>query len=298
MPRTGGDEPMRTVATAPQLGFRTATVAGYRTRYLCGGDGPTVVFLHGWGLTHRTYRRALTHLAAAGVRVYAPTLPGFGRGDPHAADEFSLAGYGRWVAEFIRTVDGPAPVTLVGHSFGGGVAIRTAHDHEGLVGQLVLVNSIGGSVWSEHDGALRAMSERPWWDWGLHLQADLLPLRQLTRVLPVVLRDGVPNAILRPAVLWRAGYLARTADLTAELQRLKQRRLPVVIVWSSHDDVIPAAAIASLRAAAGDPQCVTVPGNHSWLLAEPARFGEVITNVLGLAPGTDGRDASTIDGAA
>lgn len=60
---------------------------------------------------------------------------------------------------------------------------------------------------------------------------------------------------------------------------MKERRLPVVIVWSTHDDVIPAAATASLRAAVGDPECVTVPGNHSWLLAEPARFGEVITNV-------------------
>lgn len=46
----------------------------------------------------------------------------------------------------------------------------------------------------------------------------------------------------------------RAADLTAEPQRLKEWRLPVVIVWSTHDDVIPAAATASLRAAAGDPE--------------------------------------------
>ncbi|WP_317496354.1 hypothetical protein [Haloechinothrix sp. LS1_15] len=118
---------------------------------------------------------------------------------------------------------------------------------------------------------------------GLHLQADLLPMRQLTRVLPVVLRDGVPNVLRHPARMWRMGRIARTADLTAELQRLKKRRLPVVIVWSTRDDVIPATSAASLAAAAGDPHCVTVPGNHSWLLAEPARFGEVITNVLAAA---------------
>lgn len=284
---------MRENAPTPVLGFHSAVVAGYRTRYLCGGSGPSVVFLHGWGLANRSYRSALARLIAGGFRVYAPTLPGFGDSEPRAADELSLAGYGRWVAEFIRTVNGPPPVALIGHSFGGGVAIRVAHDHEGLVGRLVLVNSIGGSVWTERNGVSRAMRERPWWDWGLHLQADLLPVRQLTRVLPVVLRDGVINAVRRPATVWRAGHLARTADLTAELQELKRRRLPVVIVWSARDDVVPAAAAASLRAAAGDPEYVTVPGNHSWLLAEPARFGEVITNVLAAASGEFGSD--TVD---
>jgi len=282
-------------ASMPELESHTTVVAGYRTRYLCGGTGPSVVFLHGWGLANRSYSNALVRLIAGGFRVYAPTLPGFGDSEPRAADELSLAGYGRWVAEFIRTVNGPPPVALIGHSFGGGVAIRVAPDHEGLVGRLVLVNSIGGSAWTEHGGVLRAMRERPLWDWGLHLHADLLPLRQLTRVLPVVLRDGVPNALRRPATLWRAGHLARTADLTAELQELKRRRLPVVIVWSSHDDVIPAAAAASLRAAAGDPEYVTVPGNHSWLLAEPVRFGEVIINVLAAASGEFGSDGEAVD---
>jgi hypothetical protein len=42
----------------------------------------------------------------------------------------------------------------------------------------------------------------------------------------------------------------------------------------------------SLCAAAGmDPgECVTVPGKHTWLLADPRAFGEVMTNIAGLVP--------------
>lgn len=275
------DEDSR-VAEFGGLRWEEAEVAGHRTRYLVGGSGPSLVFLHGWGLANRTYFRALERLVATGVRVYAPTLPGFGDTRDLPPEEFSLAGYGRWVAEFIRAVDGPAPVTLVGHSFGGGVAIRTAHSAPDLVARLVLVNSIGGSAWTNGRGVLVAMRERPIWDWGLHLQRDLLPVRQLTRVLPVILRDAVPNFLRDPRTVWRVGQLARTADLTGELEQLKWRRLPVVIVWSTGDNVIPAAAIASMRTAAGDPACVTVPGNHNWMLGDPNRFGEVITNVLAL----------------
>nr|WP_064438974.1 alpha/beta hydrolase [Hoyosella altamirensis] len=272
------------------LETRVTVIAGSRAKYLVGGRGPCVVFLHGWGLTHRTYARSLQALAAAGMRVVAPTMPGFGgsatllRKHP---GKVTLKEYGVWVADFISELAArgeiTAPVTLVGHSFGGGVAIRTAHDHPDLVARLVLVNSIGGSAWTDDRGIARSLVERPLWDWGLHLSADLFPVRQMTRILPVIIRDAVPNLVKNLRSVWQAGLMARTADLTSELEELKRRRLPVVIVWSSRDNVIPAATTASMRAAAGSREAVTVDGSHGWLLYDPRGFGEIITNVLGAA---------------
>jgi pimeloyl-ACP methyl ester carboxylesterase len=143
-----------------------------------------------------------------------------------------------------------------------------------------LVNSIGGSAWSDGRGAIVSMRKRPLWDWGLHLPADMVPNRQLTRVLPVILRDAVPNMLRNPRAVWRAGGIARGADLTPELEELKSRRLPVVIVWSNRDGVIPAAATESIRSALGDPETVTVDGYHSWMLSDPRQFGEIITNIV------------------
>jgi pimeloyl-ACP methyl ester carboxylesterase len=265
---------------AHRLVWKRTTVQGRAAIYGVAGDGPPVVFLHGWGLAHRSYKQSLKRLVAHHLRVYAPAMPGCGGTAGLPPDELSLAGYGRWVADFIEAVGIDEPVTLIGHSFGGGVAIRTAHDAPDRVARLVLVNSIGGSAWTDGKGMIRAIAERPWWDWGLHLRQDILPLRQITRVLPVIAQDVLPNLLHDPATIWRAAKIARNADLTAELEELKRRRLPVVIVWSKDDNVIPRASLATLRAALGEADLVTVPGTHSWVLSDPDTFGEVITNVL------------------
>lgn len=269
------------------LVWERATVQDRPATYGVAGEGPPVVFLHGWGLGHRSYKRSLKRLVAHGLRVYAPAMPGGGGTASLPSEDLSLVGYGRWVADFIDAVGIDEPVTLIGHSFGGGVAIRTAHDSPDHVARLVLVNSIGGSAWADGKGVIRAIAERPWWDWGLHLREDILPLRQLTRVLPVISEDVLPNLWRDPAAIWRAARIARSADLTVELEELKRRRLPVVIVWSNDDNVIPRASLATLRAALGGAEPVTVPGNHSWVLSDPDTFGEVITNVIGVADELD-----------
>ncbi|MBE1494009.1 pimeloyl-ACP methyl ester carboxylesterase [Amycolatopsis lexingtonensis] len=268
--------------TKTRMRWQTTLVAGRPAHYGVGGEGPPVLFLHGWGIADRAFGKALETLTAAGLRVYAPALPGFGGTAELPRAEHDLAGYARWVAAFLERLEQTEPVTLVGYSFGGGVAIRTAHDTPELVQRLILVNSIGGSAWTDGRGVLKALAERPLWDWGLHLQADLLPTRQASRVLPVVLRDLVPNLARNPGAIRRVAHLARSADLTPELAELKRRRLPVVVVWSKQDNVIPEVTLLSLRAGLGDPETVTVPGGHTWLLAEPERFGEVITNILAL----------------
>ncbi|WP_245665082.1 alpha/beta fold hydrolase [Nocardia sienata] len=264
----------------PGLRWRSIVVEGRPARYGVGGLGPCVLFLHGWGIGGRPYARPLEQLVRRGIRVYTPALPGFGGTAGLPVEHRTLAGYARWIGHFADAVGLPLPVTVVGHSFGGGVAIKAAHDLPELAERLVLVNSIGGSAWTDGRGAVRALRERPLWDWGLHLQADLLPRRQVTRVLPVILREAVPNMLRHPAGVWEAAHLARAADLARELTALAERRLPIFVVWSTRDTVIPESTSMSLRTALGDPHAITVPGGHTWLMYDPHAFGELITNVI------------------
>ncbi len=127
----------------------------------------------------------------------------------------------------------------------------------------------------------RPMSQRPVWDWGVHLSRPLLSLDGVLRVLPVIAADAVPNAVRHPLTLWRAGRLARQARLAGELEDLKRRRMPVVILWGSGDTVLPRACAQSLIDALHAPHVVTVPGDHSWLIRQPRRFVEEVTNVIG-----------------
>jgi pimeloyl-ACP methyl ester carboxylesterase len=266
---------------------RTAVVAGRPARYGTAGTGPPIVFLHGWGVDDRAYEPALRLLAAGGARVVAPALPGFGGTPALTREEQSFAGYARWVAAFLDEVGIDEPAVVVGHSFGGGVAVAFAHDHPDRVSGLVLANSVGGSAW-RRGRALRSMAERPLWDWGLHLSRDLVPLRQLNRVLPVIAVEAIPNLLRHPAAFWRAAAIARTADLTRELEELRARGLPVVVLWGARDRVIPEASVDALCEALGVTP-ITLPAGHGWLIAEPDRLSEVMTNIVGLADGSRGR---------
>lgn len=259
-------------------------MAGRPAHYGVAGEGPPLVFIHGWALGQHSYKRALKRLVHLGCRVYAPALPGFGGSGELPAAEFDLEGLAAWVDGFLDAVGIDEPAFLVGHSFGGAVSIQFASEHLERVRTLVLVNSVGGSAWSQPGpgGVVKSMAQRPLWDWGLHFPSDILPIPHLTRVLPVILEDALPNLLRNPRAVWRAAQLARTADLTEELEDLRRRELPVVVLWGEQDKIIPRASFDALCAAIGSEGEV-VSGNHSWLLADPEAFGEVMTNIVAVA---------------
>ncbi len=264
---------------ADWLRWKETTVDGRPAVYGEAGEGTPVLFLHGWGLGHKAYKRSLSRLVRAGLHVYAPALPGFGGTAALPDEEVTVAGYGAWAAAFLRAVGVNEPALVLGHSFGGGVAITLAHDHRRQVRALVLINSIGASAWYQTSW-IHSLTRRPPWDWGIHFHADLLPVRQARRVLPVIVAEALPNLVRDPRSFFRAAALARQADLTSELEDLRRRHLPVVVLWGARDQLLTRRSLESLCQALGDPDVVTVPGAHSWLLADPDAFGEVMTNVL------------------
>ncbi|MEY4230163.1 MAG: hypothetical protein RLZZ362_1012 [Actinomycetota bacterium] len=240
-----------------------------------------VVFLHGWALAQHTYRDVIETIAAQGCKVIAPSMPGFGGSADLPADAFSISGYAAWVIALLDALEVDEPVVVVGHSFGGGVAIRLAHDHPERTRSLVLVNSVGGSSWKK-GSTMRSITERPLWDWGLHFPADVWPIRQASRVLPVIVEDLLPNLVRHPRALVKVANLARRADLRSEVEALRDRGLPITIIWGTRDGVIPRESFEALCVASGVEGTV-VEGSHSWLLADPDHFGEVITNDVRIA---------------
>jgi pimeloyl-ACP methyl ester carboxylesterase len=267
-----------TARTDVRLRWHRTSLDGLGAQYGDAGDGHPVVFLHGWGLTARSYADALPLIAAAGARVIAPALPGFGRSEP-LEGEYTFEKLAGWVTELLDHLGIDEPAAIVGHSFGGAVATATAWYQPERVRALVLVNSVGGSVWKSGRRGDRLMADRPLWDWGLRLPGEFRR-RDYRRVLPVVLRDLVGNALFNPGALRRAAELARSADLRDELATLANRGLPVSILWGSEDTVVPEAAFLSMCDAAGSPGDIIEDAGHSWLLADPAGFGELVTNSL------------------
>ncbi|TPW16288.1 MAG: putative hydrolase [Acidimicrobiaceae bacterium] len=256
-------------------------VQGRPAAYSVAGQGMPVVLLHGWALAQHTYRDVVETIAAQGCRVIAPAMPGFGGSGDLPDASFSLSGYAEWVVDVLDALELEEPAVVVGHSFGGAVAVRLAHDHRDRVRSLVLVNSVGGSSW-RNGSRLRSIAERPLWDWGLHFPSDIWPIRQATRVVPVIVEDLLPNLVRHPKAMVKVANLARRADLRSELEVLRDHDLSITIIWATRDGIVPRESFEALCVASGVAGTV-VEGSHSWLLADPEHFGEVITNDMNIA---------------
>lgn len=97
-----------------------------RIHYLDEGprDGPVVLCLHGEPTWCYLYRKMIPVFTAAGLRVVAPDLVGFGRSDKLAnRSDYSYARHVRWMAELISDL-GLQNITLVGQDWGGLIGLR------------------------------------------------------------------------------------------------------------------------------------------------------------------------------
>ena len=100
-----------------------------------------LVFLHGWRSSKDAWNRALDACSEYGRHAYALDLPGFGRSEsPNGAYDVHL--YADLVKEFLSKL-GVSRAIIVGHSFGGRIAIVLAAKHASVVHKLVLVDSAG-----------------------------------------------------------------------------------------------------------------------------------------------------------
>ena len=108
---------------------------GVRVFYKRTGE-PTVVFLHGWGGDSRSFASAENYLSSLNIGYIAPDLAGFGRSGMDAS--WSIRDYYSCVSALI---DGLNDITVVGHSFGGRIALLLGNDKR--VTKLVLTGCAG-----------------------------------------------------------------------------------------------------------------------------------------------------------
>lgn len=269
------------------LDWKRTTVFGRPARYGVAGTGRPVVFMHGWALGQHAYKRALKRIVNLGYRVYAPALPGFGGTADLPGESVSFAGYAEWVDAWLAALGVDEPASLVGHSFGGGVAVKLAHDHRDRASSLVLVDAIGHPSWRVLGDRPRTLSERPLWEWGLRVPLDMVPTLS-PRQVRSILEDALPNVMRNPLALWRVACLVRACDLTPELTELGRRRLPATAIWGADDRIVPRASFDGLCAALGAPGTI-VQGSHSWPLTQPDAFAETVATAFAAAERAAGR---------
>ena len=101
----------------------------------------TVIFLHGWRSEGLVWKQAAESLKIDDVAIYALDLPGFGA-SAIPKEALSIDDYAKIVVDFINKLK-LKNIVLVGHSFGGRIAIKLSATHPELIDKLVLVDSAG-----------------------------------------------------------------------------------------------------------------------------------------------------------
>lgn len=103
-----------------------AEVDGLRVHYVDTGpeNGPVVLLMHGEPSWSFLYRKMIPVFTAAGCRVLAPDLVGFGRSDkPGAIEDYSYQRHVDWMRGWLRHVD-PQDVTLFCQDWGSLIGLR------------------------------------------------------------------------------------------------------------------------------------------------------------------------------
>jgi pimeloyl-ACP methyl ester carboxylesterase len=269
------------------------TIHGHRRAFVRTGrpvgQAPVLLLLHGLGADHATWHPVIDQLARR-YTVIAPDLLGHGQSAKPRAD-YTLGGYANGMRDLL-TVLGIDKVTLVGHSFGGGVAMQFAYQFPERTERLILVGT--GGLGPEVTPVIRALTT-PGFEYLMvpltapgirHVAA--FAMRALSRTGIKEFRDFDEVAkiyetfsqydarsavahVTRAVVDWR-GQVVTMAD-----RAYLTEAMPLCVIWGEDDNVIPAthAALAAELAPGARVEILANAG-HFPHKDHPERFARIV----------------------
>jgi pimeloyl-ACP methyl ester carboxylesterase len=221
------------------------------------GKGPPLLLIHGFGASTYTWRHVAPELAKS-YRVIAVDLKGFGQSDKPFDGRYSVYDQAELLAQLIEDKD-LRDLTLVGHSFGGGVALLLALEAnqrlDGRITRLVLLDSI---AYPQNIPVFFRLLDVPLVS---QLGVRMVPPSVQTRVaLQIAYFDDskidpeeielyaapLKTAAGKHAIIHSARQIV-PEDIESLSERYKTIELPTLILWCDHDRIVPLEVGIKLR---------------------------------------------------
>ena len=241
------------------------------------GGSKTIVFIHGWPLSHKQFEYQFDVLPAMGYRCIGIDWRGFGNSDkPMSGYTFNR------LADDIRTVVDTLQLdnfTLAGHSTGGAIAIRYMARYNGYgVSKLVLIDAAaptGFSTETANKFLKETLNDRP-------------------KMMQEVTDSFFFQYITRPFSDWffQMGLQAAGWSTAAVIVLLRDEKLhedlpkivaPTLIIHGIHDKVIPFAQAQELNQKIRNSHLVPFQySGHGSFWEERDKFNRLLTQFIGL----------------
>ncbi|HET7230489.1 MAG TPA: alpha/beta hydrolase [Longimicrobium sp.] len=234
-------------------------VGPFDVRWREAGEGPAIVLVHGLGLSADFWWRNGPPLAAAGFRVLAPDLPGFGK--THGPPYLSVCDQAEFVAAWADALELP-PAAYVGHSVSCQAALQLAADRPERVTALLLAAPTGDPA------PLRLVRQ------ALGFVVD--PVWEPPSLVPAVgepyFRAGIPRWL-------RTWYAAGRHDTMGVARRVSA---PGIVILGRHDPVVRRGFAKELAECLPGGRCVALPrGAHAVVFDAADDFNAAVVSFLG-----------------
>ncbi|MDZ7914817.1 MAG: alpha/beta fold hydrolase [Rhodococcus sp. (in: high G+C Gram-positive bacteria)] len=274
---------------------RIRELASHRVRYVDHGRGPAVVLIHGLMGSLHDWDPQIAGLSDR-FRVIAVDLPGHGESDKIPGD-YSLSAHAATVRDLLTALDIES-VTVVGHSYGGGVAMQMLYLFPRMVDRICLIAS--GGLGQDVNPVLRAAS-LPGSGMAIPFAASTASRAVVGSVLGVLTRlrlfrlgagdrrawrnfASISDPATRRAFLSTArlviDYRGQTVNATRLLASFTDAR--ALLVWGERDAIIPLAHAHAVRDYMPEGTAIeVVPGaGHFPHLDEPEHFDTVFRTFM------------------
>ncbi|MBM7125590.1 alpha/beta fold hydrolase [Dyella flava] len=253
--------------------------------YYEGGQGPTIVLLHGFAANKEVWLKVAPMLTAH-FRVVIPDLPGWGESSRIPGASYNIDNQAERLNDFVQTLH-LQHALFVGHSMGGAIAGVYAAEHPQDVAELALVDSFG-LKFKENDFAKEAMAGKDpfiYDDRAGFLRATSLAFEHVPhipgRFIDVFVQDNIKN---RAFIENTFNELREPSQTLALQNRLDKLTMPTLGMWCREDKIIDISALDSLRDGLTHAPAISTSilngCNHMPQLEKPEAFSQVLTSFV------------------
>ena len=254
-------------------------VSGLRVAFERAGEGPPLVLVHGAVSDGRVWYPQLDALADE-FTVVAWDAPGCGRSeDP--PESFRLPEYADVLAGLIAALE-LNPAHVLGHSFGGALALQLAVRHPAAVAKLVVTGGYAGWAGSLPDADVQRRLAFAL-DAARRLPGGFEPT-SMPGLFSAKMPDAAAAALerimseIRPAATRAMAYALAEADLRAALPSI---RMPTLLIYGDADERSSPSVARDLQRRIPRSRLVMLSGlGHECALEDPDRFNFEVRTFL------------------